>query len=136
MASIQQVSLGVSDDKRAGEFWRQALGYVRRPPRHEGDEWIVLEPKPGEPGVGIAMDVSESPAEQFPRIHFDLDAGERDLDEEVERLVALGAQRVDWQHYPEELPLGGRPYVVLADTEGNRFCVEGHRRGDGTHLAP
>lgn len=35
-----------------------------------------------------------------------------------------------------ELPPGGRPYVVLADTEGNRFCVEGHRRGDGTHVTP
>ncbi|MFC4471749.1 hypothetical protein ACFPH6_45930 [Streptomyces xiangluensis] len=31
----------MSDDRRAGEFWRQALGYVRRPPRFEGDDWIV-----------------------------------------------------------------------------------------------
>ncbi|MEV0643386.1 VOC family protein [Streptomyces sp. NPDC050619] len=67
------------DDQRAGEFWRQALGYVRRPQRFEGDDWIVLEPRPGEPGVAIAMDISESPAREFPRVHFDLDAGERDL---------------------------------------------------------
>ncbi|MEV0115917.1 VOC family protein [Streptomyces sp. NPDC050844] len=124
MATVKQVSLGVVDDVRAGEFWRQALGYVRRPPRYEGDDWIVLEPPQGVPGVAIAMDVSESPAEEFPRIHFDLDAGARDLDEEVGRLMALGAQRVDWQHYPED---PARPYVVLADPEGNRFCVEGER---------
>jgi catechol 2,3-dioxygenase-like lactoylglutathione lyase family enzyme len=129
MTSIKQVSLGVHDDKRAGQFWQQALGYVRRPPRFEGDDWIVLEPPSGERGVAIAMDTSESPAQEFPRVHFDLDAGDRDLDEEVERLVALGAQRVDWQHYPESLSLGERPYVVLADPEGNRFCVEGNRRG-------
>ncbi|MGW0603465.1 VOC family protein [Streptomyces sp. NPDC002644] len=128
MATIKQVSLGVDDDRRAGEFWRRALGYVRRPPRFEGDEWIVLEPPPGEPGAALALDTSESPAERFPRIHLDLDAGERDLDEEVDRLVALGARRVDWPYYPDVLPPGALPYVVLADPEGNRFCVEGHRR--------
>ncbi|MDX3026192.1 VOC family protein [Streptomyces acidiscabies] len=127
MATIKQVSLGVIDDRRAGEFWRQALAYVQRPPRYEGDDWIVLEPPSGEPGVPIAMDVSRSPAEDFPRIHFDLDAGEHGLDAEVDRLVSLGARHVDWRHYPENPPLGGRPYVVLADPEGNRFCVEGQR---------
>lgn len=128
MTTIAQLSLGVSDDKRAGEFWRQALAYVRRPPRYEGDDWIVLEPPPGAAGCAIAMDVSETPAREFPRVHLDLNAGERDLDEEVERLVGLGAQHLDWQHYPAELEPGELPYVVLADPEGNRFCVSGRRR--------
>jgi catechol 2,3-dioxygenase-like lactoylglutathione lyase family enzyme len=130
MTTIRQISLGVQDDKRAGDFWRQALGYVRKPPRYEGDDWIVLEPPAGVPGTAIAMDVSERPAEDFPRIHFDLEAGERDLDEEVERLVGLGAQRVDWRHYPENPEPGAPRYVVLADPEGNRFCVaEGQPEG-------
>jgi hypothetical protein len=129
VTSIRQISLGVTDDRRAGAFWAQALGYVRRPPRWAGDEWIVLEPPPGRRGEAIAMDVSSSPVQEFPRVHFDLDAGDRDLDLEVERLVALGAQRVDWQHYSWRPP---EPrYVVLADTEGNRFCVaEGRRDTD------
>lgn len=131
MTTIRQISLGVGDDRRAGEFWRRALGYVRRPPRYAGDDWIVLEPPPGVPGAALAMDVSESPAREFPRVHLDLDAGDRELDEEVDRLVALGARRVDWRHYPEEPEPGARPYVVLEDTEGNRFCVEGRRAGDG-----
>lgn len=129
MATIKQISLGVSNDKRAGEFWRQALGYVRRPPRYDGDDWIVLEPPPGESGSAIAMDVSESRVEEFPRIHLDLDAGNRTLEEEVERLLALGAQRVDWPGYPDELEPGESPYVVLADTEANRFCVSGRPSG-------
>jgi hypothetical protein len=129
MTAIGQLSVGVTDDVRAGEFWRQALGYVRRPPRFEGDDWIVLEPPPGVAGVALAMDVSESSAEEFPRIHLDLKAGDRDLDEEVDRLVALGARRVDWPHYPEVTRPEVPAYVVLADPEGNRFCVEGQRRG-------
>ena len=40
-----------------------------------------------------------------------------DLETEVERLVALGAERVEWT-YPEDAD-----FVVLADTEGNLFCV-------------
>jgi hypothetical protein len=113
----------VTDDKRAGEFWARALGYVRRAPRYDGDDWIVLEPPPGVPGVAIAMDVSESPAPDLPRIHLDLAAPGGDVDAEVERLVALGAQRVDWPFYPDEPGPGEVRYVVLADTEGNRFCV-------------
>jgi hypothetical protein len=125
MAMIAQISLGVNDCERAGAFWLQALDYVRRPPRWPGDDWIVIEPPPGVQGSAIAMDDSESPAEEFPRIHLDLQAGDRGLAAEVERLLELGAQRVDWRHYPEP---GDRnpaepPYVVLADPEGNRFCV-------------
>jgi catechol 2,3-dioxygenase-like lactoylglutathione lyase family enzyme len=127
MAVIAQISLGVQDPDRAGVFWAQALGYVRRPPRWDGDDWIVIVPPPGAAGAPIAMDTSESPAEDFPRVHLDLHDDQGDLAAEVERLLALGAQRVDWQHYPapgERAP-GELPYVVLADPEGNRFCVSG-----------
>ncbi len=54
-----------------------------------------------------------------PRIHLDLYAGDApDQFDEVERLVGLGATRVDWDRYPAT-----PDFVVLADTEGNRFCV-------------
>jgi catechol 2,3-dioxygenase-like lactoylglutathione lyase family enzyme len=125
MAVLAQISLGVHDCERAGAFWSGALGYVRRPPRYPGDDWIVIEPPAGVAGAAIALDLSETPVQDQPRIHFDLDAGDRPLDEEVARLLALGAQRVDWPHYPEQLEPGAPPYVVLADPEGNRFCVSG-----------
>jgi hypothetical protein len=54
-----------------------------------------------------------------PRVHLDLstdDAAEQAA--QVERLVSLGAQRVDWDLYPDD-----PDFVVLADPEGNRFCV-------------
>lgn len=124
---IEQLSLGVSDAERAARFWAAALDYRRRAPRFDGDEWIVLEPQPGAPGMAIAMDLSESPVQDFPRLHLDLDAGERSLDEELDRLLALGAQRVDWRHYPTDPHPTEPPYVVLADPEGNRFCVSGRR---------
>ncbi|GAA0466623.1 hypothetical protein Aca07nite_76740 [Actinoplanes capillaceus] len=125
MAVMAQISLGVEDDKRAGAFWMRALGYVRRPPRWDGDDWIVIEPPPGSPGVPIAMDVSETPVQEQPRIHFDIEADQGDLGAEVDRLLSLGARRVDWPYYPApgERHPSEPPYVVLADPEGNRFCV-------------
>jgi len=53
------------------------------------------------------------------RTHLDLwwDRQDPDLKTEVERLISLGARRVDWD-YPED-----PDFVVLADTEGNVFCV-------------
>jgi hypothetical protein len=54
-----------------------------------------------------------------PRVHLDLYAGDAsDQAAEVDRLVALGATRVAWDLYPAD-----PDFVVLADTEGNRFCV-------------
>jgi hypothetical protein len=125
MAVFAQISLGVHDCDRAGDFWSRALGYVRRAPRWEGDDWIVIEPPPGVTGAAIAMDLSETEPPEFPRIHFDLRAPDGDLAAEVDRLVALGATRVDWPFYPEpgERHPDELPYVVLADPEGNRFCV-------------
>jgi catechol 2,3-dioxygenase-like lactoylglutathione lyase family enzyme len=138
MAMIAQISLGVDDPDRAGAFWIRALGYVRRPPRWPGDDWIVIEPPAGVAGAAIAMDTSGSPAEEFPRVHLDLRDESGDLDAEVDRLLRLGARRVDWPHYPgpgERHP-DEPPYVVLADPEGNRFCVaavarSGQRRSPG-----
>lgn len=52
-------------------------------------------------------------------MHIDLDADDAaEQEREVRRLVALGAERVDWDNYPDD-----PDFVVLADTEGNRFCV-------------
>ena len=100
------VVLNVSNTDRAAAFWSQALGYVR-----ERDVPEILVPPKGE-GVRLHLDEED-------RTHLDLwvDRESSDLDTEVDRLVAIGAQRVDWV-YPE-----GADFVVLSDTEGNLFCV-------------
>ena len=50
------------------------------------------------------------------RLHLDVNATDRDQDAEVERVLALGATRVD-------IGQGEPTWVVLADPEGNEFCI-------------
>ncbi|WP_433254323.1 VOC family protein [Streptosporangium sp. CA-135522] len=114
MLNIGTIVLGVADIRRATDFWSQALRYVPRDGESK-DDWVVLEPADG-PGTALALDLSEVPVQKHPRVHFDLHT--EDQVAEVERLVSLGAERVDWDLYPED-----PDFVVLADTEGNRFCV-------------
>ena len=60
-------------------------------------------------------------------MHLDLHvASVEEQQAEAERLVALGAQRIDWPDYPED-----PDFIVLADPEGNRFCIVdlGHDHG-------
>jgi hypothetical protein len=108
--------MGVQDVGRAVAFWTQALGYV---PRDEPDDtWAVLVPPDGV-GPALALGLSETPVQEHPRVHLDLYAGDaEDQAAEVERLVALGAERVDWGLYPDD-----PDFVVLADPDGNIFCV-------------
>lgn len=117
MMKIGTVVMGAADVRRAATFWCQVLNYA---PRDEiAEDWIVLVPAGGRPGPGISVGLSESPVQAHPRVHLDLYAGDAaDQAAEVERLVSLGASRVDWDHYEED-----SDFVVMADTEGNRFCV-------------
>jgi hypothetical protein len=116
--TLGTVVMGVDDLHRAAAFWMQALGYVPREGAVEGD-FVVLVPAGGGAGGHLALDVSESPVQAHPRVHLDLYAGDAaDQTSEIDRLLSLGATRVDWDLYPDD-----PDFVVLADTEGNRFCV-------------
>jgi len=119
MLTIGTVVLGVADVRRAADFWTQALHYVPREGTVEDDPtWTVLVPADGS-GAPLALGLSDTPVQEHPRVHLDLYAGDAaDQVAEVERLVALGAERVDWDLYPDDAD-----FVVLADPEGNRFCV-------------
>ncbi|QIG39742.1 VOC family protein [Microbacterium sp. 4R-513] len=118
MLSVGTVVLTVEDIERAGAFWRAALGYVNR--SEPSDDWVVLDPPYKEnwkaPGASIALSVTGYPQHYPPRIHLDLYADDQAA--EIERLLGLGAHEVDWDKYPEDAD-----WVVLEDTEGNRFCV-------------
>ena len=105
MVRIDTVVIHAADARRAAEFWGRALGYT---PRSEGS--LTLVPPDGD-GPAVNLDETD-------QMHLDLrvsDAAEQRA--EVERLIGLGAQRVHWE-YPD-----GANFVVLADTEGNLFCV-------------
>jgi catechol 2,3-dioxygenase-like lactoylglutathione lyase family enzyme len=118
MLSIGSIVMTVEDIDRAGDFWRAALGYVNR--REPTEDWVILDP-PGKanhaaPGASLALSVTGYPQHYPPRIHLDLYA--EDQDAEIKRLLDLGAHHVDWDGYPDDAD-----WVVLEDTEGNRFCV-------------
>ncbi|GAA0566684.1 catechol 2,3-dioxygenase-like lactoylglutathione lyase family enzyme [Saccharopolyspora erythraea NRRL 2338] len=109
--------IGVRDLARAVEFWTSALGLVAGE-EWAGENWRTLEYADGS-GRALALMRSESPAEARPRIHLDLVVDTTEEQEaEVQRLVALGASRVDWDLYPPN-----PDFVVLADPDGNVFCV-------------
>jgi predicted enzyme related to lactoylglutathione lyase len=112
------IVLGADEVDRAVSFWSAVLGYqpVRFP--DADNEFTILVPPSGE-GTRIALQRSETGPEAHPRVHLDLvvdDAAEQAA--EIERLVGLGATRVPWDSYPVD-----PDFVVLADPEGNRFCV-------------
>ena len=105
MLRIGSVVLNVRDLQRAGSFWGQALGYSPRPSNP-----AFLAPEQPD-GVRVHLDEDDA-------MHLDLWADdEAEQLAEVERLVALGAVRVDWT-YPADAD-----FVVLADPDGNLFCV-------------
>ena len=111
---IGSIVVHVADVPRATAFWAPARDYV---PRHEAEpDWVILQPREGE-GPNLSLDGVGADPPRFPDIHLDLYA--RDQSAEVDRLIALGARRVEDWPYPDE-PID---YVVLQDPDGNRFCV-------------
>ncbi|MEX1279616.1 MAG: VOC family protein [Acidimicrobiia bacterium] len=112
------IVLGAEDVDRAVEFWSAALGYevVRFPEATDG--FTILRPPSGE-GTRVAVHRSDVPPQDHPRIHLDLVVDSAaDQVAEVDRLLGLGAERVDWDRYPAD-----PDFVVLADPDGNRFCI-------------
>ena len=113
MIWVGSIVLRVDDLTRQTEFWAAALDYV---PREEtSPDFVLLRPKDGI-GPNVSLDRVRSTVQVPPRIHLDLYAD--DQAGEVRRLVALGATEVHWDRRPPDAD-----YVILADPEGNRFCV-------------
>ncbi len=115
--TVGVVVLSAADPDRAAAFWRQALGYDVREDGFGG--WARVLVPPGGCGPNIALQTSAAPPEEHPRTHLDLHvASAAEQEAEAARLISLGAERVDWDLYP-----GDPDFVVLADPDGNRFCI-------------
>jgi catechol 2,3-dioxygenase-like lactoylglutathione lyase family enzyme len=113
MIRVGSIVLRVDDLQRQAEFWAAALDYV---PREENDDdFILLRPKDGV-GPNFSLDLQRSELKVPPRIHLDLYT--EDQAGEVKRLIELGATEVHWDKRPPDAD-----YIILADPEGNRFCV-------------
>jgi predicted enzyme related to lactoylglutathione lyase len=115
---VGSVVIRVDDLERQVAFWTAALDYVRR--AGDADDFALLRPRSGD-GPNVSLDRVRSSLQIPPRIHLDLYADDQGA--EVERLKALGATEVHWDKRPVDAD-----YVILADPEGNRFCVIDTRR--------
>jgi catechol 2,3-dioxygenase-like lactoylglutathione lyase family enzyme len=111
---VGSIVIRVDDLERQAAFWEAALGYVRRA-GVEADDFILLRPTDGV-GPNVSLDRVRAELKIPPRIHLDLYTD--DQAGEVERLIGLGASEVHWDKRPPDAD-----YVILADPEGNRFCV-------------
>jgi predicted enzyme related to lactoylglutathione lyase len=110
---VGSIVIRVDDLKRQTQFWAAALDYV---PRDDvSEDFMLLRPRDGV-GPNISLDMVHSKLQIPPRIHLDLYA--EDQAGEVERLKSLGATEVHWDKRPPDAD-----YVIMADPEGNRFCV-------------
>ncbi len=114
MLRIGSIVLRVDDVRRQTEFWQAALGYVRRDDG-TSDDFVLLGPPDGV-GPHLSLDQVRSALQIPPRLHLDLYTD--DQAREVTRLIALGATEIHWDKRPPDAD-----YVILADPEGNRFCV-------------
>ena len=111
MAShFAQWTLDVQDVAVMAAFWSEALGY-RADLRPDGSAKLY---PPGD-GLLVWLQPSAGPKSGKNRNHPDLVAD--DPAAEVDRLVALGARRTDVGQ------TGGEGFTVLADPEGNEFCI-------------
>ena len=111
--TLHHVVVDTHDLPGLARFWSQALDWKILSER-AGE--IVIGPDVNAP-VGMCFMPVSDPKTVKNRVHLDIttDAGDRDA--EIERLLALGARRVDVGQ------TGGESWTVLADPEGNEFCV-------------
>ena len=110
---LHHVVIDAHDLPGLARFWTQALGWKTL---SEREREIIIGPGENAP-VGICFMPVTGAKTVKNRVHLDLTTGADDRDAEIERLLGLGALRVDiGQTGPES-------WTVLADPEGNEFCV-------------
>lgn len=115
---IHNVTVDCSDAAGLAAFWAEVLGW------HvfsDDDPEVLVTPAfpPGGPGPTMLFIPVPEPRTVKNRLHLDIQPVDRTRDEEVERLIGLGASVVEDHRDPD-----GSGWVWVADPEGNDFCVE------------
>ncbi|UGT55481.1 VOC family protein [Nocardia asteroides] len=121
-SKFTELAIDCADPRGLARFWCAVLGYEVQDV--EGDEYVSIgsplvpegkkRPGPVPPTLSFIR-VPEGKTVKN-RLHIDVNPTDVDQDAEVERLLALGARRAD-------VGQGEQTWVVLADPEGNEFCV-------------
>jgi predicted enzyme related to lactoylglutathione lyase len=110
---LHHIVIDAHDLPRLARFWTQALRW-KILSEHERE--IVIGTEDSAP-VGICFMPVTDPKTVKNRVHLDLTTMAADRDQEIDRLLALGARRADIGQ------TGAESWRVLADPEGNEFCV-------------
>lgn len=118
--TIEQLSIDARDPFTLAGWWAQALGWTRDPAEEpESDEQEIWIHKPDDETDGILFVEVSDPKVGKNRLHLDLRPDDQAA--EVTRFTELGATRID-------IGQGDVSWVVLADPEGNEFCILSSRR--------
>lgn len=124
---VREIVFDCADPKRVATFWSQVLDW----PLQEDERGFCWLSSTGEgsapPPLLVFLPVPE-PKTVKNRVHIDVNPSGADQEEELQRLLALGARHVD-------IGQGEVPWVVLADVEGNEFCLL-KRRVDAESAVP
>ncbi|MCF6526056.1 VOC family protein [Streptomyces sp. JJ36] len=120
-SKFTELAIDCADPRGLARFWCAVLGYEVL---EEEDGFVAIgsplvpegkdRPGPVPPALTFAR-VPEGKTVKN-RLHIDVNPTDRDQDEEVRRLLGLGARRAD-------VGQGEHSWVVLTDPEGNEFCV-------------
>jgi len=112
---LENVVVDAQDPKRLGQFWEELLGATTLT-AEEGSYETRLSVPDG-PSIDLCFELVTEPPRPSPRLHLEVTGGEAaDQAAVVERALALGGRHLD-------IGQGDVPWVVLADPEGNPFCV-------------
>jgi hypothetical protein len=115
---LSELVIDCADPVALSRFWCEVLGYVELG-REEPDDGVEIGPASGfgGPAPTLVFSRSAEPKAGKLRLHIDVNPVDRDQDEELARLLALGAR-------PAEIgQTGEEPWHSLQDPEGNEFCL-------------
>jgi catechol 2,3-dioxygenase-like lactoylglutathione lyase family enzyme len=113
---LTEIVVDSRDPEALAAFWSAVLGY-RELSREEGEIEIGPDEGFGGPAPTLVFSRSADPRPRKLRWHVDVSPTDRDQDAELERLLSLGARPADVGQTGEE------SWHVLADPEGNEFCL-------------
>jgi catechol 2,3-dioxygenase-like lactoylglutathione lyase family enzyme len=123
----QALGYRVQDPPEGFESWEQALEAMGVPPENRNDASAVVDPEGSGPRLFFQRVPERKQVKN--RVHLDVraapgldgDARMAALEAEAERLVSQGATRL--RRYEPAPPLGAG-HIVMADPEGNEFCLD------------
>ncbi|HUQ57571.1 VOC family protein [Lentzea sp.] len=115
---IHNITVDARDSYEIATWWSKVLGHPLHPDDNPGDPECLIELPNGIRYLFITVP-EDKDKELKNRLHLDLQPSDGTRDEEVERLLAIGATVFDDQRRAD-----GTGWVTMRDPEGNEFCVE------------